>query len=100
MTVTAGPAGFGPGTVIYQIYPGSFLDTDGDGVGDLAGITAKLAYVAGLGVDAVWLSPIFNIGDGPPRHAWRLVFATPGLEVGGEAPARLAPSAGLVARPA
>jgi alpha-glucosidase len=47
------------GAVIYQIYPRSFLDTDGDGVGDLAGITARLDYVASLGVDAIWLSPFF-----------------------------------------
>ena len=52
--------GFGPGTVIYQIYPRSFLDTDGDGVGDLPGIIARLPYVASLGVDAVWLSPFFT----------------------------------------
>jgi alpha-glucosidase len=45
--------------VIYQIYPRSFQDTDGDGVGDLAGITARLDYVAGLGVDAIWISPIY-----------------------------------------
>ncbi len=44
--------------VIYQIYPRSFQDTDGDGVGDLAGITARLDHIAGLGVDAIWLSPI------------------------------------------
>lgn len=47
------------GAVIYQIYPRSFLDTNGDGVGDLAGVTARLDHVAGLGVDAVWLSPFF-----------------------------------------
>lgn len=44
---------------VYQIYPRSFMDSDGDGVGDLPGITTKLEYVASLGVDAVWLSPIF-----------------------------------------
>lgn len=43
--------------VIYQIYPRSFADLDGDGVGDLAGITARLGALAELGVDAVWLSP-------------------------------------------
>ena len=48
-----------PGAVIYQIYPRSFRDTTGDGVGDLRGITSRLAYVADLGVDAVWLSPVF-----------------------------------------
>ena len=45
--------------VIYQIYPRSFLDTDGDGVGDLHGIRAKLGHLQRLGVDALWLSPIF-----------------------------------------
>ena len=48
------------GAVIYQIYPRSFLDTDGDGVGDLPGILAKLDYVASLGVDAIWISPFFK----------------------------------------
>ena len=47
------------GAVIYQIYPRSFQDSNGDGVGDLAGITERLPYVADLGVDAIWLSPIF-----------------------------------------
>jgi alpha-glucosidase len=45
--------------VIYQIYPRSFQDSNGDGIGDLAGITSRLPYLAGLGVDAVWLSPIY-----------------------------------------
>lgn len=43
-----------------QIYPLSFFDSNGDGFGDLPGITAKLGYIADLGVDAVWLSPIFR----------------------------------------
>ncbi|TFW62510.1 DUF3459 domain-containing protein [Bradyrhizobium sp. MOS001] len=45
--------------IFYQIYPRSFQDTDGDGVGDLAGILRRLPYVKSLGVDAIWLSPIF-----------------------------------------
>ncbi|TPE53991.1 alpha-glucosidase [Maribrevibacterium harenarium] len=48
------------GGIIYQIYPRSFMDANGDGIGDLAGITSKLDYVASLGVDAIWLSPIFT----------------------------------------
>ena len=43
--------------VVYQIYPRSFADADGNGVGDLAGATARLPYVAGLGVQAIWLTP-------------------------------------------
>ncbi|QBX33450.1 DUF3459 domain-containing protein [Paracoccus liaowanqingii] len=46
--------------VIYQIYPRSFQDSDGDGIGDLPGITRRLDHVAGLGADAIWLSPIFT----------------------------------------
>ena len=47
------------GAVIYQIYPRSFSDSNGDGIGDLAGIADNLDYVASLGVDAIWLSPFF-----------------------------------------
>jgi alpha-glucosidase len=45
--------------VVYQIYPRSFMDSNGDGVGDLAGITARLDYVEWLGVDAIWISPFY-----------------------------------------
>ena len=45
--------------LIYQIYPRSYNDANGDGIGDLAGITARLPYIAGLGVDAIWISPFF-----------------------------------------
>ena len=48
------------GAVIYQIYPRSFADSNGDGVGDLPGIVEKLDYVASLGVDGIWLSPFFT----------------------------------------
>ncbi len=47
-------------SVIYQIYPRSFFDSNGDGEGDLLGITSKLSYVADLGVDAIWLSPFYR----------------------------------------
>ena len=48
------------GAVIYQIYPRSFADSNGDGIGDLKGITARLDHVAALGCDAVWISPFFT----------------------------------------
>ena len=48
------------GAVIYQIYPRSFLDTNGDGVGDLPGIIDRLDYVASLGVEAIWIAPFFK----------------------------------------
>jgi alpha-glucosidase len=53
--------------VVYQVYPRSFLDTNGDGVGDLPGIIDRLDYLSDLGVDALWLSPI---------------YPSPGLDVG------------------
>jgi alpha-glucosidase len=47
------------GAVIYQIYPRSFADTNGDGIGDLKGITRHLDYIKALGVDAIWITPFF-----------------------------------------
>lgn len=46
--------------MIYQIYPRSFADASGDGIGDLAGVTAHLSDLQSLGVDAVWLSPFYQ----------------------------------------
>jgi alpha-glucosidase len=63
----ASPSDWWQDAVVYQIYPRSFLDTDGDGVGDLPGIIDRLDYLRDLGVAAVWLSPI---------------YPSPGLDVG------------------
>ena len=57
---TSSPNEWWRGATFYQIYPRSFQDTNGDGVGDLKGITERLEYVASLNVDAIWLSPFFK----------------------------------------
>lgn len=46
-------------SVVYQIYPKSFNDTNGDGLGDLKGITVKLDYLKTLGIDYIWLTPFY-----------------------------------------
>lgn len=47
-------------SVVYQIYPRSFCDSNGDGIGDIKGITSKLDYLKGLGIDVIWLSPVYQ----------------------------------------
>ncbi len=54
-----GPADWWRGAVLYQVYPLSFCDSDGDGLGDLPGLTSKLEHIASLGVDGIWVSPFF-----------------------------------------
>src|ERR1700751_5969626 len=50
--------------IIYQIYPRSFKDNDGDGIGDLKGIISKLDYIKSLGIDVIWLNPIYSSPNG------------------------------------
>ena len=67
--------------VIYQVYPRSFADSNGDGVGDIQGIIGKLGYLADLGVDCVWLSPIFaspNVDMGYDVSDYRDIMAEMG----------------------
>ena len=64
--------------VVYQIYPRSFKDSNGDGIGDLAGILEQVDYIKGLGVDVVWLSPHFdspNADNGYDIRDYRQVMA-------------------------
>ena len=51
------PRNWWQAAVVYQIYPSSFKDSDGDGLGDIPGIISKGDYLASLGIDAIWLSP-------------------------------------------
>ena len=50
--------------IVYQIYPRSFKDSDGDGIGDLNGITSKLDYIKSLGIDVIWLNPVYSSPNG------------------------------------
>ena len=59
-TVIARDPDWWRGAVIYQIYPRSFQDSNGDGIGDLRGIVQRLPYIASLGADAIWISPFFT----------------------------------------
>ena len=81
---------------VYQIYPRSFADSDGDGVGDLRGITCKLDHLAALGVDVIWLSPVYPLTAGRQRlRHQRLLRHRPDVRHAG----RLRRAAGRRARP-
>ena len=54
------PRAWWKSAIVYQIYPSSFFDSNGDGIGDLNGIHAKLDYLKDLGIDILWLSPIYR----------------------------------------
>ena len=54
------PRAWWKSAIVYQIYPASFSDSNGDGIGDLNGISAKLDYLKDIGVDVLWLSPIYR----------------------------------------
>jgi glycosidase len=60
--------------VFYEVFVRSFEDSDGDGVGDLQGLTSKLDYLKGLGVDALWLMPVFESPSPDPPRAGTLSF--------------------------
>src|SRR5215211_2246471 len=57
--MTRTPAPWWHDAVFYQVYVRSFADSDGDGLGDLPGITSRLGYLRNLGVDAVWITPFY-----------------------------------------
>lgn len=59
-------------SVVYQIYPRSFQDSDGDGIGDLQGIIQRLDYLENLGIDAIWLSPVYQ----SPMMTMAMISAT------------------------
>jgi oligo-1,6-glucosidase len=74
--------------VVYQIYPRSFKDSNGDGIGDLPGITSQLDSIKGLGVDVIWLSPHFdspNADNGYDIRDYRKVMTELGTMVDFEA---------------
>ena len=63
--------GWWKSAVFYQIYPKSFQDTNGDGIGDLKGIISRLDYLQSLGIDGIWLSPVFQ------SHRWTMAMTYP-----------------------
>lgn len=61
-------------SVIYQIYPKSFYDSDGDGLGDLKGVTEKLDYIRQLGADYIWLTPFFVSPQRIMDMMWKIII--------------------------
>jgi oligo-1,6-glucosidase len=86
-TAAATPADTAPNhawwkeVVVFQIYPRSFRDSDGDGIGELRGITSQLDYIKSLGVDVVWLNPIYgspNVDNGYDISDYRAIMSEMG----------------------
>jgi len=73
------------GKVAYQIWPKSFADSNGDGIGDLEGIIGKLDYLKDLGIDIIWISPVYKSHHQPTRLSrgpWRgRAVAVAGIQV-------------------
>lgn len=61
-------------SVVYQIYPKSFCDSDGDGFGDLRGVIGKLDYIQKLGVDYIWLTPFFVSPQRDTDTMWKITI--------------------------
>ena len=88
--------------VIYHIYPSSFQDSDGNGIGDLKGIQSRLDYIRSIGVNTIWLSPIFSseFRQHTPKvseSVWTLWLDIPRISIHGfYSPSRLIPTCNIV----
>ena len=63
-------------SVVYQIYPKSFYDSNGDGLGDLRGVIEKLDYIKELGVDYIWMTPFFVLPRRTMDMMWKIIITS------------------------